>query len=77
MTLEIQDDGTGFDTKHPVADGRHFGLQGMRERVKRLGGTLEIKSGPDMGTQIRVRVSLPAVKLENPEPAGKAKASRK
>lgn len=58
VTLEIQDDGAGFDTRRPMMDGHHFGLQGIRERVKRLGGAVEIKSEPGRGTQIRVRVPL-------------------
>lgn len=58
VSLEIQDDGTGFDVEQPTRDGHHFGLQGIRERVKRLGGTLSIESAPNRGTQIRVRVPL-------------------
>jgi signal transduction histidine kinase len=38
--------------------GGHFGLQGMRERVRRLGGTVEIESRPGAGTRIAVRVPL-------------------
>lgn len=53
LTLAIHDDGCGFDpaTADGPKDG-HFGLQGMRERIKRLGGRLEIRSAPGHGTQI-------------------------
>ncbi len=61
VSMTIEDDGEGFDTaKSPgLADG-HFGLQGMRERVDRLDGTIEIESAPGRGTRIVVRVPSPA-----------------
>jgi signal transduction histidine kinase len=56
VRLEIADDGVGFD---PCAlFPGHLGLQSIRERVERLGGTVEIDSAPGQGT--RVRVVLPA-----------------
>jgi signal transduction histidine kinase len=58
VTISVEDDGCGFDPVHaPGQKDGHFGLQGMRERVKRLGGTLEIKSSPGAGT--RVNASVP------------------
>jgi signal transduction histidine kinase len=52
----ISDNGVGFD---PAQSGlRNFGLRGMRERVRVLGGDLEIESEPGRGTQIVV--DLPA-----------------
>ncbi len=51
-TLEIADDGTGFD---PL-EARGYGLRGMRARVEQVGGTLEIASGVGTGTSIRVLV---------------------
>lgn len=53
VTLTVRDDGTGFEPAS--ADGPkdgHFGLQGMRERMKRLGGVLKIESAPGKGTLI-------------------------
>jgi PAS domain S-box-containing protein len=55
VVLEIEDDGTGFNPS--AAFPGHLGLQSMRERARRLGGTLEIQSSPAWGTL--VRVSLP------------------
>ncbi len=57
VILTIRDDGRGFDpaTAGGPKDG-HFGLQGMRERIKRLGGQLEIKSSPGKGTIITASV---------------------
>jgi signal transduction histidine kinase len=61
IELQIRDDGRGFD---PAAapgqlDG-HFGLQGMHERAKRIGGTLEVTSKPGRGTSITVLLPLPS-----------------
>lgn len=68
VSLEVQDDGAGFDIACPVTDGGHFGLQGIRERVKRLGGTLEISSTLNKGTRIWVHVPLSPAGLESLTP---------
>jgi PAS domain S-box-containing protein len=55
LTLEVNDDGIGFD---PVAVRRRAdsqGLVGMRERVELAGGELEIQSQPGQGTTVRAR----------------------
>jgi signal transduction histidine kinase len=54
VCLEIADDGVGFDVA-ARADGG-MGLRGMRERVERLGGRLDIESAPGLGTRVRVEV---------------------
>jgi signal transduction histidine kinase len=51
VTLEIEDDGRGFDPSRPPKKG-HFGVNGMRERVGMLGGTLDIQSRPGGPTRI-------------------------
>ena len=57
VELEVADDGRGFDPKHcPGQYEGHFGLQGMRERVKRLGGELKVASAIGSGTIIVARV---------------------
>jgi signal transduction histidine kinase len=43
ITLEIEDDGRGFDPSRAQKKG-HFGLPGMRDRVEMLGGTCTIES---------------------------------
>jgi nitrate/nitrite-specific signal transduction histidine kinase len=42
-----------------VADGRpgHYGLSGMRERAKQIGGKLDIWSGSGAGTEVEVNVA--------------------
>jgi PAS domain S-box-containing protein len=61
MVLKIQDDGRGFDPKksrNGKAKGHGLGLTNMRERALSLGGTYELKSAPDKGTAITVRVPM-------------------
>lgn len=62
LQVTIQDDGTGFDPALAGAgEGRHFGLQSMRERAQEAGGTVEIASAPGKGTRVIVAVPLQQV----------------
>lgn len=56
IELVIVDNGIGFDSA-TVPDGR-FGLIGINERARLLGGTAELCSAPGEGTLIRVQVPL-------------------
>jgi signal transduction histidine kinase len=62
VTLDVRDDGIGFDPAalpgEPV-DGTGFGLTGMRQRVARVAGRLEIESAPGEGTA--VSATVPAI----------------
>lgn len=51
ITLEIEDDGRGFDPSRPPKKG-HFGLNGMRERIAMLGGTFDVQSRSGGPTKI-------------------------
>jgi signal transduction histidine kinase len=51
LHLLIQDNGAGFDLRR-----RGFGLTGMAERTRILGGTIDIRSAPGAGTSITVIV---------------------
>ena len=53
LQMVIEDDGSGFDL-HAVEAGRHFGLQGMRERAQIIGAGLEISSRSGEGTRLRL-----------------------
>jgi signal transduction histidine kinase len=56
VTLDVDDNGRGFDGQpHPRADGG-FGLPGMSERIAAAGGTLAIESIPGQGTTIAASV---------------------
>ena len=53
LRFSVRDDGCGFDPKAALGmSAGHFGLQGIRERVRRLNGTVEIESAPDAGTKV-------------------------
>lgn len=54
--LEVRDDGRGFDTL--ASRRKSFGLAGMEERVRMLGGQIEIISSPGSGTEIKVRLPI-------------------
>ena len=57
LHVEIRDDGVGFDHDAGAAD-RGFGLAGMRERARLLGGTCRIESRRGHGTAITVALPL-------------------
>jgi signal transduction histidine kinase len=58
--VRVRDDGKGIDPKLLAGNGRagHFGLPGMRERAKRVGGKLTVWSDLKSGTE--VELSIPA-----------------
>jgi signal transduction histidine kinase len=63
VALDVRDDGIGFDVEHPTpAPGGGFGLDGMRQRVARVAGSLVIESEPGGGTAISARV--PAISVD-------------
>lgn len=62
VCIEVRDWGVGFAAAE--AQPGHYGLQGMRERARLLGGSAEILSQPGEG--VAVRVELPIVKEDRP-----------
>jgi len=56
--LRVRDDGKGIDAKHLDEQGRtgHYGLPGMRERAKLMGGKLTVWSEVDVGTEVELRI---------------------
>jgi signal transduction histidine kinase len=64
VTLDVRDDGVGFEPNAKRANGSTnggFGLAGMRQRVQRLAGRLDIESEPGGGTAISATVpAIPA-----------------
>jgi signal transduction histidine kinase len=60
LRLRVRDDGKGIDPELLSGDGPagHYGLHGMRERAKLVGGKLAVWSKPDSGTE--VELSIPA-----------------
>ena len=54
VEVEISDDGVGFQPERT----RGMGILGMEERVRQLGGTLDLKSAPGKGTTLRAALPL-------------------
>ena len=51
--MSVQDDGCGFDpTGVAGVEQGHFGLQGIRERLKTMNGTMTLSSSPGHGTKV-------------------------
>lgn len=53
LTLNMSDDGTGFDPESVQTSG-HFGLKFMRERTEQMKGSFYIRSLPGKGTTVTV-----------------------
>ncbi len=68
VTLDVRDDGVGFEPNAKRVNGSTsggFGLAGMRQRVQRLAGRLDIESEPGGGTAISASVpAIPAAGAE-------------
>ena len=57
LTLQVRDDGAGFDVGQPRPG--HLGLHTMQERAAAAGATLRIDSVPGAGTTVTATVSCP------------------
>ena len=70
-TVEVRDDGRGFDSDDPPVSGRrHFGLQFMRERAELIGARFEVRSSPNLGTAVRMTIPPGAMGMPIPGEAG-------
>jgi len=59
LVLAVEDEGRGgAEAEGSAGPRRTFGLIGMRERCRAIGGELEIRSIPGRGTVVRARVPL-------------------
>lgn len=60
LAFTVTDDGCGFDPAHrPGPEDGHFGIQGIRDRLRRLDGSLSVASRPGGPTEIRVALRAP------------------
>ena len=58
LKFSVTDNGLGFDAEHaPGPKDGHFGLTGIRERIRKLNGTFEITSSARSGT--KATIALP------------------
>ena len=67
LNLEVHDKGAGFEVGAEVkrAAGQGIGLMGMRERAEHLNGSFSVRSAPQKGTTVSVRVPLPRPSLHS------------
>jgi signal transduction histidine kinase len=56
----LKDNGVGFDFAKTL-NGEGYGLPGIRERIQKLAGRLDVKTAPGKGTEISFVVPLPAI----------------
>ncbi|MDZ8117708.1 histidine kinase [Pontiella agarivorans] len=57
VTFFLRDDGCGFDA-NVLPPAGHFGVRGMKERCKKIGGSFELISEPGRGTEVCVRLLI-------------------
>jgi signal transduction histidine kinase len=54
LSVEVSDNGRGFDVEQAGASLMSSGLTGMRERAAALGGTFDVQSEPGKGSRLTV-----------------------
>lgn len=57
-TLQVDDDGGGFDLVKAARRAKSVGLLSMRERAELIGGSLQIRSAPGQGTTVTLLLPL-------------------
>jgi signal transduction histidine kinase len=57
LLIEIVDDGVGFDAEAAARPG-HYGIIGLKERARLTDGHFSIKSAPENGTTVQLRLSM-------------------
>jgi PAS domain S-box-containing protein len=63
LQLTVRDDGVGFPNPMPSREDA-FGLLGMSERVALLGGSLQLKNGPEGGACVHITLPLSGLAKE-------------
>lgn len=58
VSVDVKDDGTGFDPERVESETRGHGLAGIHARLQPFGGSLEIESSPDRGTSAVVSIPI-------------------
>jgi signal transduction histidine kinase len=79
VTLDVRDDGAGFDPAgvgSETPDGG-FGLTAMRQRVRRIAGTLEVESERGGGTAVSASCRPSQRRAHDDQPADRRRPSRR
>ena len=56
LRVAVEDDGCGFNPDQVAGQPGSFGLRGLKERARHLGGELEVRSTPGMGTTVTLEM---------------------
>jgi two-component system sensor histidine kinase DegS len=57
FSVQVRDNGCGFDPVATLSSSNgHYGLVGIQERVKRVGGRLILSSRPGAGTELALHI---------------------
>ncbi|MBI5300802.1 MAG: HAMP domain-containing protein [Chloroflexi bacterium] len=72
VTLEVEDDGCGFDPATALSPGKGnatFGLLGMKERAALFGGIVSIESKIEEGTKVTAKIPLKGTNGNGKDPS--------
>ncbi|GHO90266.1 hypothetical protein KSF_003140 [Reticulibacter mediterranei] len=58
LTIDIHDDGIGFSPPEVPAQTGHYGLLGLRERMRLVGGQMEVSSAKGAGTLLHLQFPI-------------------
>lgn len=70
ISLEVKDDGHGFDVERTSGEAvskKQLGLLGIKERVSLVGGRVKVESALGTGTHVHVFIPLPGEELIDDE----------
>jgi signal transduction histidine kinase len=59
LEVTVRDDGIGFEAAEAAAGTGHFGLLGLDERARSMGGSFTVDSAPGQGTTLYFEVPMP------------------
>lgn len=66
LSVVIADNGQGFTPdNHQNGKARPLGMTSMRERIESLGGTFQVNSQPNLGTQVTATIPISRKRREN------------
>jgi len=70
LRVRIRDDGVGIQARglDPTSHPDHWGVQGMRERARRVGAQFDLWSRPGTGTEIEITIAASVAYLAMPRP---------
>jgi signal transduction histidine kinase len=59
LQMHIKDDGIGFNLSQTPRN--HYGLINIKERARKVGGTVEIQSSPGEGTHVDLSITAEVI----------------